>query len=153
MDTNHRQYNVEIKLTIESVWDQDPPQCEILLDDVMVFDSKIYKSTEIAHQFTAKHGSHKLCIRYQNKSSIDPTQSIQIKSIKLNNIEDPKFIWAGIYCPEYPEPWASQQHGSVLSPTLTNIDYLGWAGTWTLTFGVPVFTWIHNIKNLGTIHD
>ena len=65
-------------------------------------------------------------------------------------IQDPKFAWAGIYRPEYPEPWASEQTN--LATELSSHTYLGWNGTWRLTFGVPVFTWIHQVQNLGWIY-
>jgi hypothetical protein len=36
---------------------------------------------------------------------------------------------------------------------LKNHTYLSWNGKWTLTFDVPVFTWIHRVQNLGWIYD
>ena len=52
-------------------------------------------------------------------------------------------------------PWYYQQieKGIILDDELTNIDYLGWPGTWTLDFTSPVFTWIHQIQSLGWIYD
>jgi hypothetical protein len=60
----------------------------------------------------------------------------------------PKFAWAGVYTPNYPEPWATEQQnqGVVLKQQLCPHTYLGWPGKWTLTFDVPVFTWITGCK-------
>lgn len=81
-------------------------------------------------------------------------EAVIIDQISFFGITDPKFAWAGVYEPQYPEPWASEQRsqGQVLEPQLCPHTYLGWPGKWTLTFTVPVFTWIHRTQNLGWIY-
>ena len=81
--------------------------------------------------------------------------AVVIESVNFFGIEDPRFSWAGVYTPIYPEPWATEQQdqGVVLKPQLCPHTYLGWPGKWTLTFTMPVFTWIHNVQNLGWIYD
>ena len=87
---------------------------------------------------------------------IDKTaqEAVVIESVSFFDIEDPKFAWAGVYTPVYPEPWATEQQdqGVVLKPHLCPHTYLGWNGKWTLTFDLPVFTWIHRVQNLGWIY-
>jgi hypothetical protein len=80
---------------------------------------------------------------------------VRITSLAFNGIASAKFIWHGRYCPEYPEPWATEQQaqGLVLESEISNTDYLGWNGEWSLDFTVPVFTWIHKTENLGWIYD
>jgi hypothetical protein len=82
-------------------------------------------------------------------------EAVVIESISFFGIEDPKFVWAGVYTPVYPEPWATEQQdqGVVLKPQLCPHTYLSWPGKWTLTFDLPVFTWIHMVQNLGWIYD
>jgi hypothetical protein len=76
---------------------------------------------------------------------------LHIKTVKLDNIDLRNLIWHNSkFEPEYPEPWASEQ--SNLESELTAHPYLGWNGCWSLTFGVPVFTWIHQTQNLGWIY-
>jgi len=112
---------------------------------------------------TRLHGSEKfnlefvsstgwLEIQLINKDPMDQHTAVTIDKIEFFEISDPKFIWQGQYCPNYPEPWFSQQ---IFKPnrTLDNTNYLGWNGTWRLDFGVPVFTWIHQVLNLGWIHQ
>lgn len=147
--------SVLVEISIDSIYDSVPPECCVLLDNQIIFQGTVDKLTQIVHQAALDKTAHNLCLKYQNKSDTDFSQSIQIKSIRFNGIEDMKFIWIGEYCPTYPEPWATeqQQQGVALPSILTNTDYLGWAGTWTLEFTAPIFTWIHQVKNLGTIYD
>jgi hypothetical protein len=81
-------------------------------------------------------------------------EAVVIDSVSFFGIQDPKFAWAGVYTPVYPEPWATQQQdqGVVLKQHLSPHTYLGWPGKWTLTFDMPVFTWIHRVQNLGWIY-
>lgn len=86
-----------------------------------------------------------------HKSDQDQHQAVIIDNIKFFGISDPRFVWLGQYTPDYPKIWFSQQHPTP-ARQLTNTDYLGWNGTWKLDFAVPVFTWIHQVQNLGWIH-
>jgi hypothetical protein len=147
-------YGFNLTLEIGSAYQTDPPECFVILDDRTIFDGLVSNPTTIKYQTTLMLGVHSLKVVYSNKSKNDPTQAVLIKSIEFNNIQDKKFIWLGEYQPVYPEPWATQQRnqGLTLAPILSNTDYLGWAGTWNLKFTVPIFTWIHRTKNLGTIY-
>ena len=82
-------------------------------------------------------------------------EAVVVESVSFFGIDDPKFVWKGIYEPKYPEPWATEQRdqGVVLKPQLCPHTYLSWPGKWTLTFTVPVFTWMHKIQDLGWIYD
>ncbi len=81
-------------------------------------------------------------------------EAVVVEAVRFFGIEDPKFAWAGVFEPEYPEPWATQQRsqGVVLNPQLSPHTYLSWPGKWTLTFSVPVFTWIHRTQGLGWMY-
>jgi hypothetical protein len=148
-------YNFNLTLEIGSIYQTDPPECSVILNDQVIFKELLAKSTTLNHQTMLTPDVHCLKIIYDNKSKNDSTQAVLIKSIEFNNIQDKKFIWAGKYTPIYPEPWATEQRdqGQSLAPILSNTDYLGWAGTWSLEFTIPIFTWIHKIKNFGTIYD
>jgi hypothetical protein len=78
--------------------------------------------------------------------------AVIIDSVEFFGISDPRFVWAGVYWPEYPEPWLSQQNPSPQA-ALTNHNYLGWNGVWRLNFDVPVFTWIHKTLGMGWIYQ
>ena len=148
-------HRLDLALTVDACYQQDPPECQVWLGDQILFENTLTEITTIRYQTTLPAADHVLKIRYHNKSKQDHTQAILIKSIDFNNIQDPKFVWSGVYTPTYPEPWATQQRdqGKPLISKLTNVDCIGWEGEWALTFSVPVFTWIHRLKNFGTIYD
>lgn len=70
-----------------------------------------------------------------------------IEEIKLNDLTSPKFIWASMYCPDYPDHYPDK------IPELHGANYLGWNGIWTLDLTVPIYTWIHQVEGLGWIYD
>lgn len=93
-----------------------------------------------------------LIVEHYNKDAADAVTAVEIVSVSFFGIQDPKFAWAGTYTPVYPEPWASEQL-TTLPCTITPQTYLGWNGTWRLDFSVPVFSWIHQVQNLGWLYQ
>jgi hypothetical protein len=91
-------------------------------------------------------------IVFMNKPELDHDMAVVIDQVEFFGVTDPKFVWAGVYTPKYPEPWHSQQ--SVKPPAeLPQQNYMGWNGRWRLNFDVPVFTWIHQTLNLGWVYQ
>ena len=115
---------------------------EILIDSVTTKTFEFYHSKDICS----------LHVEFMDKKD---QEAVIIEKVSFFGIEDPRFAWAGIYRPRYPEPWATEQTnaGIVLTSELCPHTYLSWPGPWTLTIGVPIFTWIHNLQNLGWIYD
>jgi hypothetical protein len=152
------QYLVKLSLTLEPVWHQEPPKV-ITGIGANVTELELKNTTTVNFEFVSDR-SCELVVEFCNKKDTDtvPDQNLDkaviIKNIAFFGISDPKFVWAGEYEPLYPEPWASQQReqGIELQPRLTGHNYLSWNGKWTLTFDVPVFTWIHKTQNLGWIY-
>lgn len=150
------QHLVKLALTLEPVWHQDPPRVRTGIDSNLT-EIDIKETTTINFEFVASKSCN-LIVEFLNKHDSDtvPDQGLDkaviVKSVGFFDIEDPKFAWAGVYTPRYPEPWYSEQ---VIKPNkiLTAHTYLSWNGPWTLTFDVPVFTWIHRIQNLGWIYN
>jgi len=148
-------YLVKLAVALRPIWHADPPRICIGIDDNLS-EIVLTESTTIKFEFTAVKECQ-LVVELLNKTDSDciPDQGLDkavvIESIDFFGISDPRFAWAGIYEPVYPEPWAQEQHdlGVVLKRQLCPHTYLGWNGKWTLTFSVPVFTWIHRIQNLG----
>lgn len=150
-------YQVKLAVTLQPIWHKDPPKIKIGIDDILS-EITLTDTTTINFDVDAIEQC-KLTIEFLNKNEHDtiPDQNldkaVSIESIAFFGISDPKFIWAGIYEPDYPEPWATEQRdlGVVLHPQLSNCSYLAWNGKWSLTVDVPVFTWIHKVQNLGWI--
>ena len=140
-------YPVKMSVTLRPV---DNPEVRIGINGDLR-PLRLEKTQTINFEFESS-GSCELTVELIDKTA---QEAVVIESISFFDIEDPKFAWAGVYTPVYPEPWATEQHiqGVVLKPHLCPHTYLGWNGKWTLTFDVPVFTWIHRVQNLGWIYD
>ena len=111
---------------------------------------RLLQPTVFDIKFKTPDSQQTLTVEHYNKSANDPTTAVVVDSVSFFGIQDPRFAWAGVYRPDYPEPWASEQTN--LAQELSPHTYLGWNGCWSLTFGVPVFTWIHHTQHLGWIY-
>lgn len=150
---------IKLQTRLRPIYHADPPKIRLGINgDLTTLD--LTESTEFNFEFTASDSCN-LSIEFLNKSNDDTIldqgldKAVVIESVSFFGIQDPKFVWTGVYEPDYPEPWATEQKekGVALKQQLTNQTYLAWNGKWTLTFTVPVFTWIHNVQNLGWIYD
>lgn len=153
MDTDL--YKVDISFEVNPHRKSIPPLTKITLDSELIWNGSLedVESFEISRYL--EKGDHALAIEMYDKPDLDGDQGLEISDLRLGGIYDRSFVWQGVYCPRYPEPWASQQRelGIDLHPELRNTDYLGWNGIWRLAFTAPIFTWIHRIENLGWIYD
>lgn len=142
-------YPVKMSVTMTPVHHNRPLPVTVGIDQNTTAIN-LDKTTTIHWEFEAKHRCH-LTLEFWGKHD---QEAVIIDKISFFGIEDPKFAWAGIFEPYYPEPWATEQRsqGIELKSQLCPHTYLGWPGKWTLTFTVPVFTWIHEIQNLGWIY-
>jgi len=106
---------------------------------------QLTETTEFDLEFDAQD---QCCLKIEHfkKEDNDPTTAVVIKQISFFGISDPKFIWAGVYYPDYPEHYPHKQL------SLPGQTYLGWNGVYQLEFSIPVFTWMHKIKNFGWIY-
>ncbi len=149
------QYPVKLDIHLRSIWHDNPPEINIGIDDdiqrIILTDDQIFH-----YEFTADNTSI-LSVELLNKTDADTVpdsgldKAVIIESVSFFGINDPRFAWSGEYRPNYPEPWHSEQLAKP-APLLKSHTYLGWNGKWTLTFDVPVFTWIHRVQNLGWIY-
>jgi hypothetical protein len=144
------QYLVKMSVTLKPVChSRNLPVLIGVNDNLTIID--LQKTTTINFEFAATDIC-RLIVELINKQD---QEAVIVESVKFFGINDPKFVWAGVYEPEYPEPWVSEQQsqGIILKPQLCPHTYLSWPGKWTLTFEAPVFTWIHKVQNLGWIYD
>jgi hypothetical protein len=151
-------YPVKLAVTLRPVWHQDPPRIRVGIDNNLT-EIDLRETVTINFDFES-NSPGQLSVELLNKQDSDtvPQQGLDkaviVESVSFFGIKDPKFVWAGVYTPDYPEPWATQQRsqGVALKQHLTSHNYLGWNGKWALTFTVPVFTWIHQTQDLGWIY-
>ena len=140
-------YPVELSVTLRPV---GQPWVRIGYDNHTQV-TQLKHTTTFDWQFDAKD---QVCVSVQHfdKSDMDPTTAVEIVDVSFFGIQDPKFAWAGVYRPVYPVTWYNQQTVKPRSE-LPGQTYLGWNGCYSLTFDVPVFTWMHKVLNLGWIYS
>ena len=152
------EFELNGSLTLRPVWWHEQPEVTIYLDQTQLWHGRFATDLTIRFDAVMKPGSHFICVDFHNKKDSDSDlitghdMAVIIKNLDFFGISHPKFVWAGTYTPVYPEPWYSQQ----LDPPpsrLINQDRLSWNGRWCLDFSVPVFTWMHQILDLGWIYD
>lgn len=133
----------------------DNPMIRLMLNDMLVFQGRLEQAQVFDISTELPFGPHQLTLEYMDKTNSDRNQAIEIDYIDFEGIKADRFVWAGEYTPNYPEPWASEQRalGVELAEKHRNFKFLGWNGIWRLDFEMPIFMWIHQIENLGWIYD
>jgi hypothetical protein len=142
-------------------WDL-PPVAEILINDQSHYKSKITGTednpTVIEVWHTLKEGeTYTLKILRSGKdkkqtivedNKIIKDQLLHIKSIEIDEIDFGSLVYEGVYTPEYPEPWATQQRnaGQELPESFKNVTTMGHNGMWELKFSSPFYMWL--LENL-----
>ena len=158
MATEKLKFKLELYATM---WDK-PPIADIKINEKSYFKEEITsikdKPTiiEFEHEFEENKSSNLIIDRLGKDKKqtivedgkIVKDQSLHIKSIEIDEIDIGSLIYDGVYKPNYPEPWATQQAeaGNKLPETLKNVTQMGHNGTWTLTFTSPFYMWL--LENL-----
>ena len=106
---------------------------------------QLLTTTDFSFNFRADDSGY-LKITHFDKTDHDHDTAVIVKEIKFFEISDPRFVWAGVYYPEYPDHYPDKTY------PLPGHGYLGWNGIYRLEFSVPVFTWIHQTLDLGWIY-
>jgi len=158
MATEKLKFKLELYATM---WNK-PPIADITIDNKSYFKEEITdtkdKPTIIEFEHKLEDSkSYNLVINRSGKNKretvvedgkIVKDQLLHIKSIEIDEIDIGSLVYEGVYRPEYPEPWASQQAktGNKLPETIKNSPGLGHNGTWTFTFTSPFYMWL--LENL-----
>lgn len=144
MTIDHR---VKLRIVIRPI---GHPKVRILVGDQQ-YCGQIDQETNFDYDFSCRESTISVSVEHFGKDHNDSETAVEIVAIEFFGISDPKFAWAGVYYPDYPEPWYGQQtpRPADLLPAQT---YLGWNGTYRLEFSVPVFEWMHKTLNLGWIY-
>jgi len=133
----------------------DPPEIEVQFNGNQIYQGTLTTTSCFKIDRHLPAGSQEFTIKFTNKKDTDTTETadkaVIVDRVEFNDINSPRFAWAGVYQPDYPEPWYSQQTVAP-KPLLKSHTYLGWNGQWTLTFTTPIFTWIHSVEDLGWIY-
>ena len=158
MATEKLKFKLELYATM---WNK-PPIADISIDSKSYFKEEITSTkdkptlVEFEHELEESK-SYNLIIDRSGKNKretvvedgkIVKDQLLHIKSIEIDEIDIGSLIYEGVYKPEYPELWASQQAkaGNKLPKTIKNSPDLGHNGTWTFSFTSPFYMWL--LENL-----
>lgn len=136
------EYPVKMTVTLEPV---QSPYVTITVDKI-VYKQQLSTTTSFDFDFVAANQAS-LVLEHHSKSDQDPDTAVIIRRIEFYGISDPRFIWAGTYYPVYPSHYPDQKSSR------PGQDYLGWNGTYVLEFRVPVFSWIHQIQDMGWLYQ
>ena len=158
MKTEKLKFKLELYATM---WDK-PPIANIKINEKSYFNKEITSTEDkpsiIEFEHELEEGkAYNLIIDRSNKNKkqtivedgkIVKDQLLHIKSVEIDEIDIGSLVYEGIYKPEYPEPWATQQAeaGNKLPETLKNVTKMGHNGTWTFTFNSPFYMWL--LENL-----
>ena len=101
-----------------------------------------------AYNFTINRSGKDKTQTVIKDGKITKDQLLHIKFIEIDEIDIGGLVYEGVYKPNYPEPWATQQAeaGNKLPETLKNVTQIGHNGTWTFTFESPFYMWL--LENL-----
>lgn len=150
MDT---QNNLKGCILVEPIWWQDPPEVTIKLSQDTLFSGPLLENRRMAFDSYLPGTKHRLSVELHNKKDSDTClltgkdKAVIVKQIEFFGIVSPRFVWSGLYRPDYPSHMQNQPE------ILQYHNYLGWNGIWYLDFTMPIFTWIHQVENLGWIYD
>tara|TARA_R110000851_G_scaffold59518_1_gene137738 strand:+ start:17 stop:499 length:483 start_codon:yes stop_codon:yes gene_type:complete len=155
MATEKLKFKLELFATM---WDK-PPHAEIMLGNKSYFAGDITGTEdkpnviEFEHEFEEDNEYNLLIKRsgkgknqtvVNDKGDLLNDQLLNIKNIEVDEIDIGSLVFEGVYTPEYPEPWASQQRqaGAELPESFKNVTQMGHNGKWTFKFGSPFYIWL-----------
>ena len=154
--------SLKFKIELYSTYWNKPPTVEVKVGDKSYFKNEITSTEkqptliEFVHDCESDK-PHNLNIIRTNKNvketvvennKIVKDQLLNIKHVEIDEINIGSLIYEGIYTPEYPEPWATQQAklGNKLPESYKNVTELGHNGIWAFTFTSPFYMWL--LENL-----
>ena len=153
---------LKFKLELYSTYWDKTPRAEILINSHSHYNQEITgtekEPTVIEFEHELKEGEkYSLIIERSGKDirqtvvengQIIKDQLLHIKSIEIDEIDIGALVYSGLYTPQYPEPWASQQRqaGNALPESFKNVTTIGHNGHWELSFASPFYMWL--LENL-----
>ena len=153
---------LKFKLELYATYWNKPPIAEIKIADKTYFKDKITGTKQNPIKIEFEHTlenetSHTLNIIRTGKTeqetvlendTIIKDQLLNIKYMEIDEIDLGALTYDGVYTPEYPERWATQQRdkGVNLPKSFKNVTQMGHNGIWTFNFTSPFYMWL--LENL-----
>jgi len=159
MGTEKLKFKLELYATM---WDK-PPHAEIMINDVSHFKGEITgtedkpdvvefeQDLDEGKEYNIiinRSGKYKGQSVVNDKGDIIKDQLLHIKNIEIDEIDIGSLVYEGVYTPQYPEPWATQQReaGVELRESFKNVTQMGHDGKWAFKFESPFYMWL--LENL-----
>ena len=133
----HR-FNIEID--VEPVEGLTFPKITYGITGINLIERTIDVPTTITYTHLLPAGDYTFELNMINKHRNDPTMAVDIKLIRVMEIENYQFIYNSVYSPEGRE-------------VLHAHNYICWPGKWQMNFSSPIYTWIHKQLDLGWIYE
>ena len=159
MQTEKLKFKIELYATY---WDK-PPVAEILINGesqhkvevtgtektstIVEFEKELNEG-EKYNLTILRSGKENSQTKLDSEGKIEKDQMLHIKSIEIDEIDIGSLVYEGVYTPQYPEPWHTQQvsAGNTPEKSFKNVTAMGHNGTWTLAFESPFYMWL--LENL-----
>lgn len=151
-----KKFTTDLAVLVRPVYHDDPPQVHWGLQDLQHHALVLEQETWLTIAADLESGSYRFYIDFVNKTDQDCRpdlgldKAIEILKFQFHGYSMQKFLWAGIYTPQYPAVWYQQQDPPPPEQHAA-ATYLGWNGRWHLDFDCPVFPWIHKTNNMGWV--
>jgi hypothetical protein len=159
MTTEKLKFKLELYATY---WDKCP-KIDIFINDELLYCGEINQTLENPNVIEfekelQKDVEYNLIIKRYNKTAdqckidgsakIVKDQLLHIKSIEIDDVDIGNLVFEGVYTPEYPEPWYSQQIKANKTPekSFKNVTSMGHNGIWEFKFQSPFYMWL--LENL-----
>ncbi len=149
---------VDIQVHLKSVYHQEPPNVILKVDEDIVHSGELNRDTIFEYNGTVCQGVHNISLELLNKKDSDcvdgKDKAVIIDKILFFGIDSGQVLYKSTYVPMYSEEYikSSLDDGVELDSVLESCNYLGWNGVWEVQFTAPIFTWLHNIENLGWVY-
>jgi len=144
--------DIEFDICLKPRWWKTQPEITYGIDDLTINTIQIQNYTTLRLAYSLAPGQHKLWFTFNNKDynesrlEEDLDMAVEIDRVSIEGITVDRFKWAANYYPDYPADYPDKQK------VVKSATYLGWNGLWELEFTAPVFTWIHQVENLGWLY-
>lgn len=153
-------FPIEFAITLTPVFHKEAPIIIVLFNDVELFSGKLLHNKTFTHTSDAECTEHSISVLFFNKTDSDYNaeknldKAVIIEQVKFFGISSNYSMLKSKYTPIYSKAYIStlKKSKEPIKKKLIGCNYMGWNGTWKITFNVPVFEWIHKTENLGWIY-
>ncbi len=150
----------DITIILESKYFDKPPNADIYINDKLIETVKFEASDKpVSITFACELAdANDIIIHRYGKTIFDTIvkdgniisdQTLSINNIIVNRIPLEKLLYLGVFYPDYPEPWHTEQKelGIELPTSMTYHNKLFHNGRWILNFEMPIHVWFFNNIN------